>query len=196
MACAANYAWANRQIIMHLVREAFERVFRKGPAALGMDLVFDVAHNIAKFEHHDVEGRRRRLCIHRKGATRSFAPGREELPPRYRDVGQPVIVPGDMGTASWLLVGTQEAMERTWGSTCHGAGRLMSRTAALKLKQGREVAADLERHGIRVRTAGMKTLAEEMPEAYKDVDRVVEVCHQAGLSRKVARMRPMAVIKG
>lgn len=196
MAAAANYAWANRQVIMHFVREAFERVFRKGSEALGIELVFDVAHNIAKFEDHEVDGRKRRLCVHRKGATRSFAPGRPELPPIYRDIGQPVIVPGDMGTASWLLVGTDQAMRETWGSTCHGAGRLLSRAAALKRKRGHEVAAELESHGIRVRTAGMKTLAEEMPEAYKDVDRVVEVCHQAGLSRKVARMRPLAVIKG
>jgi len=196
MAAAANYAWANRQVIMHLVREAFERVFGKGSDALGIELVFDVAHNIAKFEEHEVNGRKRRLCVHRKGATRSFAPGRPELPPIYRNVGQPVIVPGDMGTASWLLVGTEQAMRETWGSTCHGAGRLLSRAAALKRKRGQEVAAELESHGIRVRTAGMKTLAEEMPEAYKDVDRVVEVCHQAGLSRKVARMRPLAVIKG
>ncbi|MBC7288507.1 MAG: RtcB family protein, partial [Armatimonadetes bacterium] len=186
MACAANYAWANRQCITHWVRESLEQVLRKGTEAIGLELVYDVAHNIAKFEDHDVNGRRRRLCVHRKGATRSFGPGRPELPAKYREVGQPVIVPGDMGTASWLLVGTDEAMRETWGSTCHGAGRVLSRAQALKRKRGGEVREELERQGIVVRAAGMKTLAEEMPEAYKDVDRVVEVCHQAGLSRKVA----------
>jgi tRNA-splicing ligase RtcB len=196
MACAANYAWANRQCIMHWVREAMERVFRKGSEALGIELVYDVAHNIAKLEDHLVNGQRRRLCVHRKGATRSFGPGRPELPPRYRDVGQPVIIPGDMGRASWLLVGTEEAMRETWGSTCHGAGRLLSRHAALKRKRGQEVAEELRQQGIYVRSAGIKTLAEEMPEAYKNVDQVVEVCHRAGLSRKVARLRPLAVIKG
>jgi len=196
MACAANYAWANRQCIMHWVRESFERVPRKGSEALGLDLVFDVAHNIAKIEEHEVKGEQQRLCVHRKGATRAFAPGRPELPAQYRDVGQPVIVPGDMGRASWLLVGTQRAMEETWGSTCHGAGRALSRSQALKRKRGQEVAEDLRTQGIYVRSAGMKTLAEEMPEAYKDVDRVVDVCHEAGISRKIARLRPLAVIKG
>jgi len=196
MACAANYAWANRQCIMHWVREAMERVLGKGSEKLGVELVYDVAHNIAKFEEHEVDGQVRRLCVHRKGATRAFGPGRSELPERYRSVGQPVIVPGDMGTASWLLVGTQDAMRETWGSTCHGAGRVLSRKAALKRKHGRQVAQELEQQGILVRSAGIRTLAEEMPDAYKDVDRVVEVCHQAGISRKVARMRPLAVIKG
>lgn len=196
MACAANYAWANRQCIMHWVREALERVLGKGSEALGIELVYDVAHNIAKFEHHQVDGKSRKLCVHRKGATRAFGPGRTELPVMYRDVGQPVIVPGDMGRSSWLLVGTQQAMEQTWGSTCHGAGRLLSRKQALKRKHGRQVAQELESRGIAIRAAGMRTLAEEMSEAYKDVDRVVEVCHQAGISRKVARLKPLAVIKG
>ncbi len=196
MACAANYAWANRQCITHWVRESLEQVLRKGTEAIGLELVYDVAHNIAKIETHEIAGARRRLCVHRKGATRSFGPGRPELPARYRDVGQPVIVPGDMGTASWLLVGTEEAVRQTWGSTCHGAGRVLSRSKALKRKRGSQVREELERQGIVVRAAGMKTLAEEMPEAYKDVDRVVEVCHRAGLSRKVARLRPLAVIKG
>ena len=196
MAGAANYAWANRQAITHFVREAFERVLKMGSEKLGMDLVWDVAHNVAKYEEHDVEGSRRRLCVHRKGATRAFGPGREELPARYRGVGQPVIVPGDMGTASYLLMGTQGAMEQTWGSTCHGAGRVLSRHAALKLQHGSEVAKKLERAGIYVRSAGKKTLAEEAPEAYKDVDAVVETCVHAGISSKVARLRPLAVMKG
>ncbi|MCD6350600.1 MAG: RtcB family protein [Armatimonadetes bacterium] len=196
MACAANYAWANRQYIMQWVREVLERVFRRGSEALGIELVWDVAHNIAKFEEHDTQQGRRRLCVHRKGATRAFGPGRPELPERYRRVGQPVIVPGDMGSASWLLVGTEQALQETWGSTCHGAGRAMSRKKALKRKSGQQVADDLRRQGIYVRSAGMKTLAEEMPEAYKDVDRVVDVCHRAGISRKVARLKPLAVIKG
>jgi len=196
MACAANYAWANRQCIMHWVREAVERVMRRGSEALGIELVWDVAHNIAKFEEHETEQGRMRLCVHRKGATRAFGPGCPEVPERYREVGQPVIVPGDMGTASWLLVGTEQAMTETWGSTCHGAGRAMSRKKALQRKRGQQVAEELRSQGIYVRSAGMKTLAEEMPEAYKDVDRVVEVCHRARISRKVARMRPLAVIKG
>jgi tRNA-splicing ligase RtcB len=181
---------------MHWVREAFEHVLRKGPRDLGIELVYDVCHNVAKFEEHEVDGKTRKLCVHRKGATRAFPPGSPDLPAKYLSVGQPVIVPGDMGTASWLLVGTEQAMKETWGSTCHGAGRVMSRHQALKAKRGQQVADDLRKQGILVRSAGMKTLAEEMPEAYKDVDRVVEVCHEAGLARKVARMRPLAVVKG
>jgi tRNA-splicing ligase RtcB len=196
MAAAANYAWANRQAIMHRVREAFSRILRKGPEKLGLDLIWDVAHNIAKFEEHEVGGGKKRLCVHRKGATRGFGPGRAELPARYRALGQPVIVPGDMGTASYLLLGTEEAMHETWGSTCHGAGRQLSRHAALKLQQGHEVARKLEAQGIVVRAAGRKTLAEEAPEAYKDVDAVVDSCVCAGISRKVARFRPVAVMKG
>jgi tRNA-splicing ligase RtcB (3'-phosphate/5'-hydroxy nucleic acid ligase) len=196
MAAAANYAWANRQAIMHQVRAAFERVLRMGEAKLGMDLVWDVAHNIAKFEEHTVDGRSRRLCVHRKGATRAFGPGRPELPARYRDLGQPVIVPGDMGTGSYVLLGTAEAMAQTWGSTCHGAGRALSRHAALKLQPGHEVARKLEAQGIVVRSADKRTLAEEAPEAYKDVDDVVETCACAGISRRVARLRPIAVMKG
>lgn len=196
MAAAANYAWANRQAIMHRVREAFSRVLRTGPGKLGLDLIWDVAHNIAKFETHEVDGRARRLCVHRKGATRGFGPGRPELPARYRALGQPVIVPGDMGTASYLLLGTEQAMRETWGSTCHGAGRQLSRHAALKLQQGHEVARKLQAQGILVRAAGRKTLAEEAPEAYKNVDAVVESCVCAGISRKVVRFRPVAVMKG
>ncbi len=196
MAAAANYAWANRQVIMHTVREAFERILRQGTSRLGMDLVWDVAHNIAKFEEHEVGGVSRRLCVHRKGATRAFGPGRPELPERYRRLGQPVIIPGDMGTASYVLLGTEGAMRQTWGSTCHGAGRQLSRHAALKLQQGFEVLHKLEAQGIVVRTANKKTLAEEAPEAYKDVDLVVDTCVRAGISRRVARLRPVAVLKG
>ena len=196
MACAANYGWCNRQVITHRVREAFEQVFGMGAERLGLQLVYDVAHNVAKFEEHEVEGRTRTLCVHRKGATRAFGPGRPEVPERYRDLGQPVLVPGDMGTASYLLLGTEAAMEQTWGSTCHGAGRQMSRRAALRAQHGSEVLSKLQRQGIVVRSAGKKTLAEEAPEAYKDVDRVVEICHEAGISRRVARLCPLAVVKG
>jgi len=196
MAAAANYAWANRQAIMHFVREAFEQVLGRGWQQLGLDLVWDVAHNIAKLEEHMVAGQSRRLCVHRKGATRAFPAGRPELPAVYRQTGQPVLVPGDMGSASYLLVGTEAALEQTWGSTCHGAGRVLSRTAAIKKHPSAQVRRELEAQGIVVRASGRDTLAEEAPDAYKDVDRVVEVCHQAGLSRKVARLRPLAVVKG
>ena len=196
MACAANYGWCNRQIITHWVREAFERVLGKGTSHIGLRMVYDVAHNVAKFEDHAVEGGMKRLCVHRKGATRAFGPGREELPARYRELGQPAIVPGDMGTASWLMLGTDGAMDRTFGSTCHGAGRVMSRSAATKRQHGREVQAELESRGIRVRSAGLKTLAEEASYAYKDVDRVIAVTHDAGISHRVARMTPLAVVKG
>jgi len=196
MAAAANYAWANRQAISDLVRAAFERILRAGPGKLGIDLVWDVAHNIAKFEDHMVGGVSRRLCVHRKGATRAFGPGHPLVPAHYRALGQPVIVPGDMGTASYVLLGTDTAMDRTWGSACHGAGRQLSRTAALKRARGDQVARELEARGIAVRSAGKKTLAEEAPEAYKDVDEVVGCCERAGLARPVARMVPIAVIKG
>ncbi len=196
MACAANYGWCNRQIITHWVREAFERTLGMGVARIGLQLVYDVAHNVAKIEWHEVDGVRRQLCVHRKGATRAFGPGRQEVPETYRDIGQPVLVPGDMGTASWLLRGTDEAMRQTFGSTCHGAGRVMSRTAATKRQHGREVQSELQARGIHVRSAGLKTLAEEAPYAYKDVDRVITVAHEAGISRRVARMTPMAVVKG
>jgi len=196
MAAAANFAWANRQAIADLVRRAFERVLKAGTAKLGMEQVWDVAHNIAKFEVHAVDGRERHLCVHRKGATRAFGPGHVQVPEHYRAVGQPVLVPGDMGTASYVLLGTDAAMTQTWGSACHGAGRRLSRTAALKRARGEQVARELEARGIMVRSAGKKTLAEEAPEAYKDVDEVIETCEQAGIARKVARMVPIAVVKG
>jgi len=199
MACAANYAWANRQGIMFRVRGVFEEVFEQSWERLGLRLVYDVAHNIAKFEEHEIpgtSGETRRLCVHRKGATRAFGPGHPQVPERYRQVGQPVIVPGDMGTASYLLVGTETAMRETWGSTCHGAGRQMSRHAAMRAKSGSQVMQELAQQGILLRAADKRTVAEEMPDAYKDVDRVVAVCHGACISRKVARMRPLAVMKG
>ncbi len=196
MACAANYAWANRQTIFTLVAGALENVLGGDRDALGLRQVYDVCHNIAKFEEHDVEGEKRVLCVHRKGATRAFPPGHLEVPAPYREVGQPVLIPGDMGTASYLLVGTQRAMQETWGSTCHGAGRVMSRKAAIRKAQGRNIKKELAEKGIVVRYEGRTTLAEEMPEAYKDVDAVVSVMHEAGITRKVARLRPIGVVKG
>jgi len=195
MACAANYAWANRQCLMHWTREVFMKTLRMGPKDLGMELVYDVAHNIGKFEEHTVEGKKRKLFVHRKGATRAFAPGHAHLPERYKPVGQPVIIPGDMGTNSYVLVGTELAMQETWGSTCHGAGRVMSRHQAIKRTRGRSLLREMEEKGIIVRSQGRNT-PEEAPEAYKDINEVVEVVHQAGLSRKVAKMRPLGVIKG
>lgn len=196
MACSANYAWANRQCLMHLVRQSFERVFRTSAEKLGMSLLYDVAHNIAKFETHQYNGKSIKLCVHRKGATRAFGPGHRELPERYRPYGQPVIIPGDMGRASYLLTGTERAMQETWGSTCHGAGRLMSRTQALKNTRGRSIARELGEKGIIVRSHGNDTLREEMPEAYKDVNQVVSVVHNAGISNMVAKMKPLGVVKG
>jgi tRNA-splicing ligase RtcB len=196
MACAANYAWANRQIMMHMSREIFLRELGVGPKDLNMQLVYDVCHNIAKQEEHVIDGKRRLVCVHRKGATRSFPPGHAVLSDDYRRVGQPVIIPGDMGTASYVLVGTQKAMEETFGSTCHGAGRVMSRKAAKKASKGRAIDRELEDKGIIVRWTGRATLAEEMPEAYKDVSQVVEVVHGAGISLKVAKLRPIGVVKG
>jgi len=196
MACAVNYAFVNRQILAMGVREAFERVLAGKVRNVDLFQVYDVAHNIAKFEEHEVGGKRKRLCVHRKGATRAFGPGRPEVPESYRHVGQPVLVPGSMGTASYVLVGTQTAMEISWGSTCHGAGRVLSRHAAIRQVGGAELRRELEESGIVVRAGSDKGLAEEAPSAYKDVSQVVEVVHGAGLARKVARLRPLAVIKG
>lgn len=196
MACAANYAFANRQIIGHWVRETFTSVLGRSPQGLKMELVYDVCHNIAKIEEHVVDGRTRRLCVHRKGATRAFAPGHRELPEDYRDIGQPVLIPGDMGRCSYVLTGTERAMEETFGSTCHGAGRMMSRHQAIRSAKGRSIARELSGRGIVVRAAGKSTMAEEMPEAYKDVSMVVDVVHAAGVGKKVARLRPLGVIKG
>jgi len=196
MACAVNYAFVNRQVLAMGVREAFEQILAGKVKRFDLFQVYDVAHNIAKFEEHEVDGRRVRLCVHRKGATRAFGPGYEGLPADYRDVGQPVLVPGSMGTASYVLVGTQKAMGLTFGSTCHGAGRVMSRRKARKRIHGSELRRQLEEQGIIVRAGSMKGLAEEAPAAYKDVSRVVEVVHGLGIGRKVARLRPLAVIKG
>lgn len=191
MKCAVNYAFTNRQLITHWVRESFQQVFKQDAEDLGMNIVYDVAHNIAKVEDHG-----ERLVVHRKGATRAFGPGRDEIPEIYRDVGQPVLIPGDMGRASYVLVGTKTAMEETWGSTCHGAGRVMSRAAAKRRVRGSEVKARLEGRGEVVMAASMAVLAEEAPEAYKNVDDVVESVARAGISRIVARMRPLGVVKG
>jgi tRNA-splicing ligase RtcB (3'-phosphate/5'-hydroxy nucleic acid ligase) len=196
MACAANYAWANRQMIMHLTEGALLHALHVSPKELNLRLVYDVAHNIAKLETHDLDGRLVRACVHRKGATRAFGPGRPEVPADYREAGQPVLIPGDMGTASFVCKGTEKALADTFGSTCHGAGRVLSRTAALKRAKGRSIARELAEQGIVVRSRGEKTLGEEMPEAYKDVEHVVGVMDGAGISPKVARLRPLGVVKG
>ena len=196
MACAANYAWANRQCLTHLAREAIAHTLRTSPQALELQLVYDVAHNIGKAETHLVDGKQRLLYVHRKGATRAFPAGRPEVPSAYRAVGQPVLVPGDMGRASYVLVGLPQAMEETWGSSCHGAGRLLSRTAAIKRGQGRNIRRELEAKGVIVMSTERDILSEEMPEAYKDVSNVVDVMEGAGLCRKVVRLRPLGVVKG
>ncbi|MDO8746234.1 MAG: RtcB family protein [Thermodesulfovibrionales bacterium] len=196
MRAAANYAWANRQCIMHWTREAFMDFFKTTPRELGMSLIYDVAHNIAKVEEHTVNGRKKKLVVHRKGATRAFPPGHPDLPDAYKQIGQPVLIPGDMGRASFVLIGTEKAMSETFGSTCHGAGRVMSRHQAIKKAKGRAIWREMEDKGIIVRSAGRETLAEEMSEAYKDVSDVVDVVHKAGISKKVARLRPLRVIKG
>jgi len=196
MACAVNYAFVNRQVMAHWVRESFERVFTKSAESMGIRLLYDVCHNIAKFEEHTVDGVQREVCVHRKGATRAFGPGNPLVPARYRDVGQPVLVPGDMGSASYVLVGTERAMIETFGSTCHGAGRTMSRSEAKRKIRGQELKSELEAKGIKIIAGNLALLAEEAPAAYKDVSQVVEVCHRSGISMKVARLRPVGVIKG
>jgi tRNA-splicing ligase RtcB len=196
MVGAANYAWANRQCMAHLARRSFEEVLAGKMRNFDLQTVYDVAHNIAKIEEHVVDGKRMKLCIHRKGATRAFGPGHPAVTPIYRDVGQPVLVPGDMGTASYVLVGTADAMEESFGTSCHGAGRTMSRTAAKKKIHGGTLRGELEAQGIRVRAGSLAGLAEEAPDAYKDIDAVIEVVDGAGLARKVAKLRPLAVMKG
>jgi tRNA-splicing ligase RtcB len=199
MAAAANYGRANRHVLTHGVREAFERVFGSSARDLGMSVVYDVSHNLAKMERYEVDGKNRELCVHRKGATRAFGPGHPELPTAYRDLGQPVFVPGSMGTASWVLLGTAEGRDLAqvaWASTCHGAGRTMSRKAAAKKMHGNELRKQLAGEGIVVSSRQPRLLAEEAPYAYKDVSEVVSVCERAGLSRRVARLRPVAVVKG
>jgi tRNA-splicing ligase RtcB (3'-phosphate/5'-hydroxy nucleic acid ligase) len=196
MSAAANYAFANRQMMSFRVREVFQDVFGRPWQELGMTLVYDVAHNIAKWETHEVEGRERRVCVHRKGATRAFPPRHPELPDAYRDLGQPVLIPGDMGRYSYVLLGTDGAYRETFGSTCHGAGRKMSRRQAKKSMKGRDLRREFEELGIEVRASSFGTVAEEVPEAYKDVADVVGVVDGAGIGRKVARLRPMGVLKG
>jgi tRNA-splicing ligase RtcB len=196
MNAAANYAFANRQTMAHLVRGAFSRVFECPWAELGLETVYDVAHNMAKWEEHEVDGGPRRVCVHRKGATRAFPPGHPELPAVYRNLGQPVFIPGDMARYSYVLVGTEAAYRETFGSTCHGAGRRLSRKRAKASVAGRNLRSELRALGVEVRAASYATIAEEVPEAYKDVAEVVEVVHRAGIARKVARLRPIGVLKG
>ncbi len=196
MRSAANFAWANRQLLMWQTREIFADFFGRSWESMQMNLVYDVAHNIAKMEKHIVNGEEKLLCVHRKGATRAFPAGHPEVPEKYRHIGQPVIIPGDMGRASWVLVGQPGSMEKTFGTTCHGAGRVMSRTAAVKNAQGRRIDKELAEQGVIAKCRHWKGLAEEQPAAYKDVSLVVDVVHRAGLASKVARMRPIGVVKG
>jgi tRNA-splicing ligase RtcB len=196
MAAAANYAWVNRQVIMSLAEKAFLKALDISPAALRFSLVYDVCHNIAKMEDHVVEGKKRRVCVHRKGATRAFPPGHPQIPRDYRAIGQPILIPGDMARYSYLLVGTETAMEQTFGSTCHGAGRVMSRTQSKKQSQSMNIDQEMQRRGVVARYQGRATMAEEMPHAYKDVADVVETMELAGVSKRVARLRPVGVIKG
>ena len=196
MVGAANYAWANRQAMTHWAREAFQKALGMGPRDLGMKLLYDVAHNIVKLEEHTHDGRKRPLMVHRKGATRAFPKDHPEVPEAYRAVGQPVLIPGDMGRYSFILVGTPEAMDETWGSSCHGAGRLMSRKAATRLAKGRSIFREMEDKGIILRAAGRRTVVEEISEAYKDVSDVVRVVQGAGIATTVAKVRPLGVVKG
>jgi len=196
MACAANYAWANRQCITHWVRECFTKVFGKSQGELGLEQVYDVTHNIAKIEDYTIDGKRQSLCVHRKGATRAFPAGHPDIPDIYKNIGQPVLIPGDMGRYSYIAVGTETAMEESFGSTCHGAGRIQSRSAAKRSLKGTDVAQALASRGITVQVSSMNSLAEEASEAYKDVSEVVEITHRAGISHKVAKTIPIGVIKG
>lgn len=196
MNAAANFAFANRQMMTHHLREAFARVFGSGGGGAALSLVYDVAHNMAKWETHEIDGRERRLCVHRKGATRAFPPGHAELPPPFSDVGQPVLIPGDMARYSFVLVGTAAGYAETFGSSCHGAGRRMSRNQAKKSVRNRDLRAEFRAQGIEVRASSYSTIAEEIPDAYKDVAEVVDVVHAAGIARKVARLKPLGVLKG
>jgi tRNA-splicing ligase RtcB len=196
MRCAANYAFANRQVLAHYSRQAFEETFAGKVGNFQLDQVYDIAHNMGKIETHMVDGELLKVCVHRKGATRAFGPGFEDLPPEYRSIGQPVLVPGSMGTSSWVLVGTEQSMSRSFGSTCHGAGRMMSRSQAKKKYRGENLRNQLQQKGIRILSGSMAGLAEEAPEAYKDVDAVVDTVIGAGIARKVARLLPLVVIKG
>ena len=196
MSCAANYAWANRQCIAHWVRKSFCQVMGRREKDAGLELIYDVAHNIAKIEKHQVDGKQEKLCVHRKGATRAFPAGHPDVPRKYASIGQPVFIPGDMGRFSYILVGTEQAMKESFGSTCHGAGRVKSRAAAKRQLRGEDVLKYLESRDISIRAGSLKNIAEEAPQAYKDVSTVVNVTHNAGISHIVARTRPMGVIKG
>jgi tRNA-splicing ligase RtcB len=196
MACGANFAWANRQLILHWVRESFEKAMGRSAEEMDMKLVYDVCHNIAKLEEHQVDGKRTKVIVHRKGATRAFGPGHRDVPLDYRDVGQPVIIPGDMGTASYVLAGTEKSMTETFGSTCHGAGRVMSRQSAMRQFTPAQIKEDMRRDGIYVRAASKEVLTEEAPHAYKRIDDVVKVVSGAGISKLVAKMKPLGVMKG
>jgi len=196
MRSAANYAFCNRQLLANAARQAFEETLSGRVINWQLHQVYDIAHNMGKIETHAVEGKRIKVCVHRKGATRAFGPGAPELPEVYQSIGQPVLVPGSMGTASWVLVGTELSMQRSWGSSCHGAGRVMSRSQAKREIRGDRLRSELERSGIQIRAGSLSGLAEEAPDAYKDVDRVVETVHAAGIARKVARLLPVVVIKG
>jgi tRNA-splicing ligase RtcB len=193
---AANYAFANRQVLAHFARKAFEQVLAGKVGNWHLHQVYDIAHNMGKIETHRLEGQEIQVCVHRKGATRAFGPGFKGLPEEYQPIGQPVLVPGSMGTASWVLLGTQGSMEKSFGSTCHGAGRMMSRSRARKSVWGEDLRNQLEAQGIHIRAGSMSGLAEEAPQAYKDVDMVVDTVAGAGIALKVARLRPVAVIKG
>ena len=196
MRCAANYAFANRQVIMHLTEQAVMKALDITDREAGVRPIYDICHNIAKFETHEVDGTRRRVCMHRKGATRAFGPGSEHIPEAYRSIGQPVLIPGDMGRYSYLTVGTDRAMQETFGSSCHGAGRHMSRKKAMAASKGRDMIQELRDRGVEIQATGKRTIAEEMPHAYKDVSDVVNVMHDAGIALKVAKFRPLGVIKG
>ncbi len=196
MACAVNYAFANRQTITHQVRESFEQVFNEPAENLGLNLIYGVAHNIAKIEEHDIDGKQRKLWVHRKGATRAFGPGHKEIPSDYQSTGQPVFIPGSMGTNSWIMAGKTKSMELTFGSTAHGAGRALSRSAAKRKFWGGDVKDQLEKRGMVIRSASQVVLAEEAAGAYKDVDKVAEVSDKLGIANKVVRLIPLAVIKG
>lgn len=196
MACGANYAWANRQLLMHRTREVFEKTLRMSQREINMRLIYDVCHNIAKIEEFNISGKMKKLCVHRKGATRAFPAGHEAVPVRYKNVGQPVLIPGDMGSGSYVLVGREKAMSETFGSACHGAGRVMSRSQAIKSGKGRSIARELADKGVLVMAGSKGTLSEEMPEAYKNLNDVVQVMHESGIATKVAKLKSIACIKG
>lgn len=196
MKCAANFAWNNRQIIMHLAKNSFKKTFNISETELNFQLLYDVCHNIAKIEEHEIDGKLKKVCVHRKGATRAFPARNEKIPKKYFDVGQPVLIPGDMGRYSFIAVGLEKSMEETFGSSCHGAGRVQSRHQALKNSKGKNLIEELNRDGIVIQAKGIKTIAEEMPQAYKDVSDVVDIMHNSGITKKVAKLKPIGVIKG